>query len=106
MDGVIRHVEDIYLERGGVIFYRGGLADGLAGVRELEEELCGFHDVLDMGCMGRRRAASCGGELCCEEVCEEVMSQAISFRVKDIHGKGGGGVLCDGLNFWGPSQGE
>jgi hypothetical protein len=42
----------------------------------MEEELCGFREVLDLGYMDRRQVAPCGGKLCCEEVCEEIMYYA------------------------------
>jgi hypothetical protein len=39
MDGLIRHVVDIYPKGGGVTLDRPGVVDCLQGVHELEEEL-------------------------------------------------------------------
>jgi hypothetical protein len=88
MNGVLGQVEDIDREGGGVILDRGGHVHWLEGVRK-PEELCGFREVLDLDGMGRRRTALCGGELCCEAVCEEIMCEGGSSWAKEIYEEGG-----------------
>jgi hypothetical protein len=46
MDGVIGQVEDISPKGGGVTLDRDGSVHGLEGVRELEDELGMFMEVL------------------------------------------------------------
>jgi hypothetical protein len=46
MNGVIGHVEDIHQEGGGVTLNMGGNVYRLEGVRELEDELGRFREVL------------------------------------------------------------
>jgi hypothetical protein len=70
-------------KRRGVILDRGGFVDRLEGIRELEEELCGLWEVLDLGGLGWQRAGLGGGELRSEAVSEEFMYEGGYFRAKE-----------------------
>jgi hypothetical protein len=56
-------VEDILPEGGGVTLDRDRLLHKLEGVRDLEEVLCGFLEVPDLGGLGRGLASQAGGEV-------------------------------------------
>jgi hypothetical protein len=61
----------MYLE-GGVILDWDGIGNTLEGVRKLEEELCGFREVLNLDGMSRRVAAPGGGNPIREAICEKI----------------------------------
>jgi hypothetical protein len=61
----------------------------LEGVRELEEEHCGFPEVLDLGGLGRRVATPGGGDLICEVVCEEFLYKDGRLRGIEMDEEGG-----------------
>jgi hypothetical protein len=83
MNEVIGQVEDIYPKRGGAIFDRGEVADGLEGVREVKEELSRLREVLDLDGLGRRRAAPGGNGFCGKAVGEEIIDHASRFRASE-----------------------
>jgi hypothetical protein len=64
-------VEEIYPEGGGVVLDRDMLSYRLESVGDLEEDLCGFGEVLHAGGLGRGVAAPIGGEFKRLSICEE-----------------------------------
>jgi hypothetical protein len=60
MDGVIGQVENIYPEGGGFTLDRGGNVHMLEGVRDLEDELGRFMEVLYMAWGGVEGAYPAG----------------------------------------------
>jgi hypothetical protein len=79
---------------------RKGVGDWLEGVREPEEELCGFRKVLDVGGQCRREAVPCKGELNREAVSKPILYEGGSFLASDMNERGG--VQCGVLKFQGP----